>query len=88
MSTEEEVVLTVRQPEVSSFQNFNVVPGIDNLLGGKIGETLAAGKTSITIHNIADAAGKDRPVAIIILGSKERNKDVAFIHSYFTERFR
>lgn len=88
VTTKDSPVLTTRPPEFTALQNFNLVPGITDLIGGKIGETQAAGKTSVTVHSVALRSGETRPVAIILLGSTARNTDVSFIYQYFTERFR
>lgn len=66
--------------------NFNIIKGTDNFLGGKIGETLAAGQTSATLHTL-QVKGEERIVAIIILGSNARNDDVLQLLSYAEERF-
>jgi len=72
--------------EFGELTNFNVIKDTDNFLGGKIGETLAAGQTSATLHTLK-VKGEERIVAIIILGSKARNEDVLQLLSYAEERF-
>lgn len=72
--------------EFGTLANFNVIKGTDNFLGGKIGETLAAGQTSATLHTL-QVKGEERIVAIIILGSKSRNEDVLQLLAYAEERF-
>lgn len=66
--------------------NFNKVEHLDNFIGGKVGETLAAGQTSLTLHHLK-VKDKDRTVAIIILGSENRNQDVKELLHYAEERF-
>ena len=61
--------------EFSNLVNFNEVEDMANFLGGKVGETIAARQTSVSLHAI-NVAGEDRQVAIIILGSESRNDDV------------
>jgi lipoprotein-anchoring transpeptidase ErfK/SrfK len=72
--------------EFSNLSNFNDVEDLDNFIGGKIGETAAAGQTSVTLHTL-QVKGEERVVAIIILGSKGRNADVKALMQYATERF-
>ncbi len=71
--------------EFGALSNFNEIEGIE-FLGGKVGETIAAGQTSITLHRLR-VRGQDRLLAIIILGSKERNSDVTALYEYAQERF-
>jgi D-alanyl-D-alanine carboxypeptidase len=72
--------------EFSGLANFNTVDGTDNFIGGKIGETTAAGQTSVTLHTL-NVQGEERVVAIIILGSESRNADVTALLAYAQERF-
>jgi serine-type D-Ala-D-Ala endopeptidase (penicillin-binding protein 7) len=72
--------------EFGQLVNFNQVDDLDNLIGGKVGETIAAGQTSVTLHRLT-VKGEERVVAIIILGSKERNADVTKLYRYAEERF-
>lgn len=72
--------------EFSGLSNFNTVEGMDNFIGGKIGETTAAGQTSVTLHTL-NVKGEERVVAIIILGSEGRNADVKALLKYAEERF-
>jgi D-alanyl-D-alanine endopeptidase (penicillin-binding protein 7) len=72
--------------EFSDLTNFNEVEDMDNFIGGKVGETLAAGQTSVSLHAI-NVAGKEREVAIIILGSESRNEDVEKLISHVESQF-
>jgi serine-type D-Ala-D-Ala endopeptidase (penicillin-binding protein 7) len=72
--------------EFGELLNFNKVEDLDNFIGGKVGETIAAGQTSVTLHQIS-VKGSERVVAIIILGSEDRNKDVRELLRYAEERF-
>ncbi len=72
--------------EFGELINFNKVEELDNFIGGKVGETIAAGQTSVTLHKIK-VKGTDRVVAIIILGSENRNEDVRELLNYAQERF-
>jgi lipoprotein-anchoring transpeptidase ErfK/SrfK len=72
--------------EFGELLNFNKVEGLDNFLGGKVGETIAAGQTSISLHRLM-VQGKSRTLAVIILGSKDRHGDVVALYEYAKERF-
>lgn len=72
--------------EFGTLSNFNEVRGLDNFIGGKIGETTAAGQTSVTLHTIK-VKGTKRVIAIVLLGSDSRNADVTELLGYATERF-
>lgn len=66
--------------------NFNKIEGLDNFIGGKVGETTAAGQTSVSLHTI-NVKGTQRVIAIILLGSTGRNADVKALLQYAIERF-
>lgn len=72
--------------EFSDLANFNEVRGLENFIGGKIGETAAAGQTSVTLHTLK-VKDEERIVAIIILGSDNRTGDVQSLMKYAEERF-
>jgi D-alanyl-D-alanine carboxypeptidase len=72
--------------EFEGLVNFNEVPNLDNFVGGKIGETTAAGQTSISLHQV-NIQGSNRIVAIILLGSSGRAQDVQTLMSFVENRF-
>lgn len=72
--------------EFGELMNFNKVESLDNFIGGKIGETRAAGQTSITLHKLT-VGETERTLAVIILGSSSRSADVRELLSYAEERF-
>jgi serine-type D-Ala-D-Ala endopeptidase (penicillin-binding protein 7) len=72
--------------EFGELVNFNKVENLENFIGGKVGETIAAGQTSITLHRLM-VKGSERTLAIIILGSEDRNTDVRALYEYAKERF-
>lgn len=72
--------------EFGRLSNFNKVENLDNFIGGKIGETTAAGQTSVTLHNLK-VGDTNRVVAVIVLGSNHRNQDVRQLLQYAEERF-
>lgn len=72
--------------EFGALSNFNEVAGLDNFIGGKVGETTAAGQTSVTLHKIK-VKGAERVIAIVLLGSDSRNADVKELLGYADARF-
>ncbi|MEI6238537.1 MAG: serine hydrolase [bacterium] len=55
---------------------------LSSFVGGKIGFTDEAMKTATTIFELKDSMGKDRLVAIIVLKSSNRDKDVLTLLNY------
>lgn len=72
--------------EFGGLINFNEVEDMDSFVGGKVGETLAAGQTSISLHRIT-IKGQERTLAVIMLGSKDRTADITTLLSYAGNRF-
>lgn len=72
--------------EFGELNNFNPVADLDNFYGGKVGETDAAGKTSLSLHRIS-VQGQERIIAIVVLGSNDRTADVRQLEQHFTDRF-
>lgn len=72
--------------EFGDLLNFNEVEGLDNFIGGKVGETKAAGQTSVSLHHLS-VKGKERTIAVIILGSEDRNHDVTELLRYAEKHF-
>lgn len=72
--------------EFGELLNFNDMDGVANFIGGKVGETLAAGQTSATLHTVY-VDGEKRTVSIILLNTSDRTADVKVLHKYLQERF-
>jgi len=72
--------------EFDGLVNFNEVKDMDNFVGGKVGETLAAGQTSITLHTLK-FQGAERTLVVILLGSDSRTEDVKTLISFVKNRF-
>lgn len=70
----------------SGLSNFNLLETDDTFIGGKIGETEAAGQTSVTIHRLS-FGGTTRDVIIVLLGSSGRTADVTALLDYLRDRF-
>ncbi len=72
--------------EFSDLTNFNEIETTGAFIGGKIGETLAAGLTSVSLHTIT-VQGTERDVAVIILASEARDADVETLLEQVRDRF-
>lgn len=75
-----------RGGEFGALVNFNQIEDVTNFKGGKVGETSAAGQTSISLHQLR-IQGEDRLVMIVLLGSTERSEDVRSLLSYVERTF-
>jgi D-alanyl-D-alanine carboxypeptidase len=73
--------------EFTDLVNFNEVEELDNFVGGKVGETTAAGQTSVTLHTVS-IQGTKRTVVIILLGSEKRDEDVRTLMQYVEDRYK
>lgn len=61
--------------EFGNLVNFNQIEDVDNLIGGKVGETTTARQTSVTLHELP-IQNQSRSVVIVVLGSDDRASDV------------
>lgn len=72
--------------EFNGLVNFNKIENIDSFIGGKVGETIAAGQTSVSLHEMK-IQGEDRVVMVVLLGSEDRVTDVQSLLSYVENNF-
>jgi len=72
--------------DFSGLINFNEIEDTTGFVGGKVGETLAAGQTSISLHELS-IKGTTRTVVVIVLGSAGRTADVQALVSFVEEQF-
>lgn len=72
--------------EFDGLINFNEVKDMSSFVGGKVGETTAAGQTSVSLHKLS-LQGEDRTVVVILLGSDGRTEDIETLVSYVEQRF-
>lgn len=73
--------------EFDGLVNFNEVKGMDSFVGGKVGETIAAGQTSISLHELK-IGGENRILVVILLGSKGRTEDIETLITYVQNRYK
>lgn len=72
--------------EFENLANFNEVEDSDTFVGGKIGETNAAGRTSLSLHEISVQDTK-RTVVVVLLGSASLSSDVSKLLEYVANRY-
>jgi D-alanyl-D-alanine carboxypeptidase len=72
--------------QFGELENFNTIEDIDSFIGGKIGETEAAGQTSVSLHQL-NINGTERIIAVIILDSDARDDDVKQLLQYVETQF-
>lgn len=82
MSREKSKKVTAESGRTYTLGNFNVFAGNVQFLGGKTGYTDAARETMTTVWQI-DVDGTPATVAIIVLGSEDRKKDVEKLLAWF-----
>lgn len=66
--------------------NFNRIEDIDSFIGGKVGETNAAGQTSVSLHEL-QIQGAERRIVVIVLGSDARSDDVQALLTHVNQTF-
>ena len=86
LTTNQDIPTSYVSGEFGDLVNFNEVKDLDNFVGGKVGETKAAGQTSVSLHYL-NVKGEQRLIAIIILGSEDRGHDVKELLKYAEEHF-
>ena len=72
--------------EFAGLVNFNEIEDMETFVGGKVGETLAAGKTSISLHRVS-FKDQDRILAVILLGAENRTEEIERLIQYIKARF-
>jgi hypothetical protein len=68
-------------PAYSDLDNFNVFEDDPSFVGGKVGQTIAAKQTILSIFEL-NINGEKRPIVIIALGSTDREGDAKRILDY------
>lgn len=86
LSVNQDIETAYKKGQFGKLENFNTVPGVASFIGGKVGDTAAAGQTSVSFHRLT-VKGEERVVVIILLGSKNRVEDITELLTYFKDRF-
>lgn len=91
ITTGELVKSAYGQTVFSNLGNFNKIIEGGDFVGGKVGQTTAAGETSLSVVNInvktSNGNVEKRPVVIVVLGSKDRSADATKIYNYINNSF-
>lgn len=87
ITANEELSTVYTGGEFDGLVNFNEVKGMDSFVGGKVGETRAAGQTSISLHELK-IDGEKRTLVVILLGSAARTGDIDTLISYIQNRYK
>lgn len=66
--------------------NFNLTPNLTDFVGGKVGQSTAAGETALVLYKMK-LRGEERVIAFVVLGSKDRYSDVQKLHQYVSSQF-
>ena len=69
---------------LSNFNNFGVTNA--EFVGGKVGQTIAAGETAIAVYNVT-INGEKRPVAFVLLNSQNVEQDMRQIVNFVVEGY-
>ncbi len=73
-------------PRYRNLQNLNLIPGAENMIGGKTGLSSSAGDSMIAVFEI-EIDGQKRLVAIIVSGSDDAKNDVKTLLQYVKNNF-
>ena len=73
--------------EFADLVNFNEIESVDSFIGGKVGETEAAGQTSVTLHEV-EIQNETRTLVVILLNSEDRSADIKALLSYVESQYR
>lgn len=86
LTANQDIPTAYKRGQFGTLENFNRIPGVESFIGGKVGDTLAAGQTSISFHRLM-VKGEDRVVVIILLDSEDRIGDINDLIGYMHQRF-
>ncbi len=86
LTVDQDIETAYKKGQFGTLENFNTIEGVDSFIGGKVGDTAAAGQTSVSFHRLT-VKGEERIVVIVLLGSAHRNQDITELVTYLRERF-
>ncbi len=70
----------------NDLQNFNELVGHEYFFGGKVGQTIAAGETNVTVFEIP-VGTTTRPVVLVVLGAQDSERDLTLLLKNVLHRF-
>lgn len=85
LTAEQHLPTAYTNGEFGILENFNALNDV-GFTAGKIGETTAAGMTSVTLHTIT-VRGVERHIAVVLLNTDDRKQDIADLITFVEERF-
>ncbi|MDC1205453.1 serine hydrolase [Candidatus Pacebacteria bacterium] len=85
LTADNEVSNTYTTGQFGDLMNFNYIDDVD-FVAGKVGETLAAGQTSVSLHRVS-VHDTDRLITIVLLGTQKRSEDTKLLISYVKDTF-
>jgi lipoprotein-anchoring transpeptidase ErfK/SrfK len=86
LTVNQDIETAYKKGQFGRLENFNTIDGVESFIGGKVGDTMAAGQTSVSFHRLT-VKGEERVIVIILLGSAHRNDDIVELITYLRERF-
>lgn len=86
LSANQDIATAYKKGQFGELDNFNEIIDVPSFIGGKVGETNAAGQTSVSFHRM-NVKGEERVVVIILLGAIDRGEDIRSLLTYMRERF-
>ncbi len=87
LTTSASVATAYTAGEFSNLVNFNKSTTTTGFRGGKVGETLAARQTSVSLHEFP-AGSVTREVVVVVLGTDTRSADVERLLTFTAARLR
>ena len=73
-------------PYFKNLQNFNEFAGNAEFVGGKVGESTSAGETMLSVFEIP-IHDEIRPIAIIVLGSRDKRGDTETLLNFVKQNY-
>lgn len=70
----------------TDLKNLNHLAGHEYFFGGKVGQTLAAKETDVTVFEVP-VGTTTRPIVIVILGAEDAERDLQLLLNQFLVRF-
>lgn len=86
ISSGREVVSAYTPTRFGSLQNFNNTTKEENFIGGKVGETEVSKQTDVSLFEV-EVDGEKRVIAMVLLGSEDRNADMEVLKEHIRERY-
>ena len=86
ISSGRDVVSAYTPTRFANLTNLNNKTKDGNFIGGKMGETEASKQTDVSLYEV-EIDGEKRVIAMVLLGSEDRNEDKEILKVHANERF-